>query len=375
MLKNQEHTPLMQQYHDIKIDYPDTLLFFQVGDFYELFFDDAKQAAAFLGIALTARGKSKGEPIPLCGVPIHAIDHYLSKLVKGGFKVALCDQLEDPKPGSIVKRGVKQVLTPGTLTDSQLLDERSASYLFSFYPAGDSWGLVFSELLTAQIFITTVPAGSEKLLESELIRFFPDEILIPGAIRTQEFQTYFKRLGYFTTVVHDEQHTENDANNWVKQQFSQSAYEQIDSDESMRQALFYFYAYMSKHQRSSLDQFTTLFFYKPDDFLIMDAATQRNLELVKNAHDGSSKNTLLSVMDRARTAMGSRMIKKWILRPLVKKEAIVQRQDVINVCCADVALVNNVEQLLAHIGDVERVVGRIALQRASLIDYSALSRT
>ncbi len=373
MIKNQEHTPLMQQYHDIKVDYTDTLLFFQVGDFYELFFDDAKQAAAFLGIALTARGKNKGEPIPLCGVPIHAVDHYIAKLVKGGFKVALCDQLEDPKPGSIVKRGVKQVLTPGTLTDSKLLDERTASYLFSFYPAGDSWGLVFSELLTAQIFITTVPAGSEKLLESELIRFFPDEILIPGAVRAQEFQTYFKKLGYFTTVVHDES-SQHDAQQWLQQQFTQSAYEQVDSDEAMRQALFYFYAYMSKHQRASLDQFTTLFFYKPDDFLIMDAATQRNLELVKNAHDGTSKNTLFSVMDRARTAMGSRMIKKWILRPLVKKEAIVQRQDVINLCCADVALVNNVEQLLAHIGDVERVVGRIALQRASLLDYSALSR-
>ena len=374
MIKNQEHTPLMQQYHDIKIDYPDTLLFFQVGDFYELFFDDAKQAAAFLGIALTARGKNKGEPIPLCGVPIHAIDHYLAKLVKCGFKVALCDQLEDPKPGALVKRGVKQVLTPGTLTDSKLLDERSASYLFSFYPAGDSWGLVFSELLTAQIFITTVPAGSEKLLESELIRFFPDEILIPSSVRTQEFQTYFKRLGYFTTVVHDEQPFEDDANKWLKKQFNTSICTQIDNENSMRLALFYFYAYMSKHQRSSLDQFTTLFFYKPDDFLIMDAATQRNLELVKNAQDGSSKNTLLSVMDKARTAMGSRMIKKWLLRPLVKKEAIVQRQDVISLCCADIALVNTLEQLLAHVGDVERVVGRIALQRASLLDYSALSR-
>ena len=372
MTKNSEHTPLMQQYHDIKIDYPDTLLFFQVGDFYELFFEDAKLAASFLAIALTSRGKNKGEPIPLCGVPIHAVDHYVAKLVKGGFKVALCDQLEDPKPGSIVKRGVKQVLTPGTLTDSQLLDERSASYLFSFYPAGDSWGLVFSELLTAQIFITTVPAGSEKLLESELIRFFPDEILISNG--SHQFQSYFKKLGYFTTVVHEEQLIQEDAQQWLKKQFPQAACEQVDSDEAMRQALFYFYAYMSKHQRSSLDQFTTLFFYKPDDFLIMDAATQRNLELVKNAQDGTSKNTLLSVMDRARTAMGSRMIKKWILRPLVKKEAIIQRQDVITLCCADIALVNNLEQLLAHIGDVERVVGRIALQRASLIDYSALSR-
>src|SRR5579872_2792868 len=374
MTKNSEHTPLMQQYHEIKVDYPDTLLFFQVGDFYELFFDDAKQAAAFLGIALTTRGKNKGEPIPLCGVPLHAIDHYLTKLVKGGFKVALCDQLEDPKPGSLVKRGVKQVLTPGTLTDSRLLDERSASYIFSFYPAGDAWGLMFCELLTAQIFMTTVPSGAEKLLESELIRFFPDEVLLPGCVRTQEFQTYFKRLGYFTTVVHDELMVHDDAQQWLKKQFTQSVCAQVDDNKAMQQALFYFYAYMSKSQRASLDQFTTLFFYKPDDFLIMDAATQRNLELVKNAHDGSSKNTLLSVMDKAQTAMGSRMIKKWILRPLIKKDAIMQRQDVIALCCKERIFVHTLEQLLAQIGDTERVIGRIALQRATLHDYSALAR-
>jgi len=375
MIKNQECTPLMQQYFEIKTDYQDTLLFFQVGDFYELFFDDAKQAAAFLGIALTARGKNKGEPIPLCGVPLHAIDHYLSKLVKGGFKVALCDQLEDPKPGTIVKRGVKQVLTPGTLTDSKLLDSRSASYLFSFYPAGNSWGLVFTELLTAQIFITTVSAGSEKLLEAELIRFFPDEILIPAQAQAKEFQAYFKRLGYFTTVVHDnEQSTLDDAQQWTKKQFAQSTCAQIEQDEAMRQALYYFYAYMAKHQRSALDQFNTIFFYKPDDFLIMDAATQRNLELVKNAQDGTSKNTLFSVMDRAQTAMGSRMLKKWILRPLVKKEAIIQRQDVIAHCSSDIALVTTLEQLLSAVGDCERVIGRIALQRASILDYTALLR-
>lgn len=374
MIKTQEATPLIQQYLDIKVDYPDTLLFFQVGDFYELFFDDAKQAAAFLGIALTARGKNKGEPIPLCGVPLHAIDHYLAKLVKGGFKVALCDQLEDPKPGTIVKRGVKQVLTPGTLTDSKLLDERSASYLFSMYSAGDRWGLVFSELLTAQIFVTTVAAGAEKLLEAELIRFFPDEILIPANAQVKELQTYFKKLGYFTTVVHDNDETPLESDAWAKKQFPEAVCAQLESDNAMRMALHYFYAYMSKHQRSSLDQFNIIFFYQPDDFLIMDGATQRNLELVKNAHDGTSKNTLLSVIDRAKTAMGSRMIKKWLLRPLVKKEAIVQRQDVVALCCAQITLVNTLEQLLLTVGDGERVVGRIALQRATVHDYCALAR-
>ncbi len=374
MIKTQEHTPLMQQYLDIKIDYQDTLLFFQVGDFYELFFDDAKQAAAFLGIALTARGKNKGEPIPLCGVPLHAIDHYLSKLVKGGFKVALCAQLEDPKPGTLVKRGVNKVLTPGTLTDEQLLNERSASYIFSLYPAGDSWGLLFSELLTAQIFMTTIPVGAEKILESELSRFFPDEVLLPDGVKTKELQAYFKKLGYFTTVVHAEHEQSIEQKSWVEKQFSLPIHTQLADNESMRQALYYFYAYMAKHQRSSLDLFTNISFYKSDDFLMLDAATQRNLELVKNAHDGTTKNSLLSVLDKAKTAMGSRMIKKWILRPLVKKEAIMQRQDVIALCCSEIILVNTLEQLLSKIGDAERVIGRIALQRASLHDYSALSR-
>ncbi len=374
MIKTQEHTPLMQQYLDIKVDYPDTLLFFQVGDFYELFFDDAKQAAAFLGIALTARGKNKGEPIPLCGVPLHAIDHYLSKLVKGGFKVALCDQLEDPKPGTLVKRGIKQVLTPGTLTDEKLLNDRSASYIFSLYPHGDSWGLLFSELLTAQIFMTTISAGAEKVLEAELSRFFPDEILIPDGMQTKELQSYFKRLNYFTTVVHAELEQSDEQKSWVKKQFFATTQSQLNDNEALEKALYYFYAYMAKHQRSSLDLFTSISFYKSDDFLMLDAATQRNLELVKNAQDGSSKNTLLSVLDTAKTAMGSRMIKKWILRPLVKKEAIMQRQDVITLCCSEIMLVNTLEQLLTKIGDAERIIGRIALQRGSLHDYSALSR-
>jgi DNA mismatch repair protein MutS len=376
MIKNQENTPLMQQYYEIKFAHSDALLLFQVGDFYELFFDDAKQAAAFLGIALTSRGKNKGEPIPLCGFPLHAVDHYLSKLVKGGFKVAICDQLEDPKPGSLVRRGVQQVLTPGTLTDAKLLDERSASYLFSFYPTEDSWGLVFSELLTAQIFITTIPATLDKLLESELIRFFPDEIVIPDGKHAKEFQAYFKKLGYFTTIVHDSHELSGTTivADWIKKQFTAAAQESLAHNEAMKQALYYFYAYMSKTQRMSLELFTTIFFYKSDDFLILDSATQRNLELIKNAHDGTRTNTLFEVMDCARTAMGSRMIKKWIQRPLVKKEAIVQRQDVVALCVYDISFVYEIEDLLVQVGDIERVVGRIALQRASCADYISLAK-
>ena len=364
--KSEQHTPLMQQYHTIKQEHPDTLLFFQVGDFYELFFDDAKQASAFLGIALTARGKNKGEPIPLCGVPLHAKDHYLTKLIKGGFKVAICDQLTEPRPGTVVDRGVTHVLTPGTLTDEKLLDEKSASYLFSFYPGQDQWALVFSELLTAQIWATVIPAQSERILESELVRFFPDEVLVPDTKSAKPFQAFFKKQGYFTTLVDTQQ--DEGARAWL-QNFKQPT---IDEQESLRLALHYFYAYIKKTQHTSLDQFDQLYMYQPDDFLYLDAATQRNLELIRNSHDGSRSHTLLSALDGATTPMGSRMIKKWLQRPLLKKQGIIQRQDAVQTFIGDISFSQILQQLLSPIGDLERVVGRIALGRAHQHDYVAL---
>ncbi len=370
-------TPLMKQYYDIKNQYPDTLLLFQVGDFYELFFDDAKKASAFLGIALTARGKNNGEPIPLCGVPIHALDHYLTKLVRGGFKVAICDQLEEPKPGKVVERGVTQVLTPGTLTDTKLLDEKSSSYLFSFFPLADDWGLLFGELLTAQLFATVMPSTSNRLLESELVRFFPDEIVLPSNKTAKHFQAYFKKQGYFTSFidcdVHDTQEVDV-VTAWLRNQFNEATIKKLDQHESLRFAVYNFYNYIRKNQQAALEQFRQLHFYQPDDFLLLDAATQRNLELVKNNHDASRTNTLLAVMDGAVTSMGSRTIKKWILRPLLKHEAIVQRQDALAVFVEDVQLMQQLETLLQGIGDLERVIGRIALRRAQLHDYLLLMR-
>jgi len=372
--ENNTLTPLMQQYQDIKAEYHDVLLFFQVGDFYELFYDDAKKAAAFLGIALTARGKHKDEPIPLCGVPVHTRDHYITKLVKGGFKVAICEQMEKPRPGTVVRRSVTQVLTPGTLTDTVLLDEKSASYLFSFFPMADRWGILFGELLTGQLFGTVLPAHSEKILESELARFFPDEIVMPQTLEGAALQQYFKKLGYFVTVVGaDVAADQADADAWITAQFRTPATTEIvHKEESLRLALHYFYAYVKRNQKTALDQFRSLHIYEPDDFLILDLATQRNLELVKNNHDGSHKNTLFSVVDGAITSMGSRMIKKWLLRPLIKQEAIVQRQEVIEAMVREFSFVQHLEAQLMHVGDIERIVGRIALGRAQIHDYLSL---
>ncbi len=370
-------TPLMQQYHDIKREYSDVLLMFQVGDFYELFFDDAKQAAAALGIALTARGKNKGDPIPLCGVPVHARDYYVVKLVKSGFKIAICDQLEQPKPGSVVRRGVTRVLTPGMLTDTTLLDDKSASYLFSIVPGEDGVGLLCAELLTAQLFATVIPAHNVRSLESELARFFPDEIIIPSTTAGKSVQQLCKQLGYYVTTVaaidsDDQIHTQ--LNQWMTRQFKESSTTIVARHESIKIALTYFYAYVHKTHCDALNQFNHLQFYQPEDFLMLDAATQRNLDLVKNNRDGSTKHTLLEVLDKASTAMGSRMIKKWLQRPLVNQEAITQRLDVVEMAVNDVQLLHRVQAALAQMGDLERTIGRIALQRASYHDYVALAR-
>jgi DNA mismatch repair protein MutS len=365
-------TPLMQQYFAIKAEYPDAMLMFQVGDFYELFFEDAQWAASFLGIALTKRGTNNGEPIPLCGVPIHALDHYLTKLVRGGFKVAICDQLHEAVPGKVVERGVTRVLTPGTLTDSKLLDAKSASYLCSFFPVEDQWGLVFAELLTAQLFATVLPISAHKMLESEIIRFFPDEILVPETKEGKPFQPYFKQLGYFITMLPSQE--DSSVHDWLERQFKQELVSSLHSQKGLMQAVTMMHDYLKKNQQESLGQFRSINFYKPDDFLIMDSSTQKNLELVKNSQDGGATHTLFNLIDKAHTSMGSRMLKKWLMRPLVKKEAIIQRQDAVQMFMQDVSCAQIVAQLLKEVGDLERVVGRMGLHRAQVHDYLMLKQ-
>lgn len=369
----QATTPLMMQYQAIKRNFPDALLLFQVGDFYEFFYDDAKKAAAFLAITLTARGKNNGDPIPLCGVPVHAAEFYIAKLVKGGFKVALCNQLEPATPGRVVERGVAQVFTPGTLTDAKLLDEKSASYLFSFFPVQNQWGLLFAELMTAQLFATVLPAIADKTLQAELGRFCPDEIIIPSHKYAALFESYFSKLGFYTTTSNYDAVKCQEAQLWVQQQFSPDMQLHIKKYDVVESALNLFHGYIKKNQEASLPLFNQFTLYQPEDFLMIDAATQRNLELVKNMHDGSRKNSLYEHLDHAITAMGSRTIKKWIVRPLVKKETIVARQEVIQKFVNDIILAHAVKKNLAEIGDLERIVGRIMLRRATLHDFNALA--
>ncbi|MCK5632535.1 DNA mismatch repair protein MutS, partial [bacterium] len=194
----------------------------------------------------------------------------------------------------------------------------------------------------------------------------------------KQFQSHFKKCGYFVSTQHvDVENTQevDDVNSWLKKQFSSSMLKNVNDNDSLKYALHNFYCYVKKNQQSALDQFTALHFYQPDDFLILDSATQKNLELIKNNQDGSRKNSLFSILDRAATSMGSRMVKKWIARPLVKKTAIEQRFDAVEALVKSVSLNQQTQMLLARIGDFERIVGRIALGRGTLQDYLGLKRT
>lgn len=340
-------TPLLQQYFAVKEQYPDALVLYQVGDFYELFFDDAKTASSFLGITLTKRGMHEGAPVPLCGVPVHALDHYLVKLVRGGFRVVLCDQNEPAQAGKIVGRQVTQVLTPGTLTDMRMLDEKSASYCAALAQTEDCCGAAFIEILTGQIFVTVLPVDDRVLLEAELRRFSPDEVLVPDTRQGDALESTVRRLSFTAGRCAGNlvgQEPEFDA--WLSQ-IPTTSLELIKRSEAVLAALQLLYSYLQKNQARVLSACSGLFFYAADDYLALDAGTQRNLELVANAQDGSREQTLFSVLDRAITPMGSRMIKKWLVRPLVRQQQIEARHEAIELLYRDFRLHDQLSSFFA----------------------------
>jgi DNA mismatch repair protein MutS len=362
-------TPLMRQYFDIKNQFPDALLLFQVGDFYELFFDDAHKAAGFLGIVLTQRGTMGNEPIPLCGVPRHTVEHYLVKLVKGGFRVVICDQLEAPQPGKIVERGVTQVFTPGTLVDSKLLDSKSAHYIAALLVIDGTVAMLFYEMLAGALYLTQFEYD-EKKIDAELAAFMPQEILLEPTSSGKELEQFCKQRGFITTGT-QEQLVHNDFEHWLQTmgRFSGQENALTPAAKTILQLLG---GYIKKNAPHSFGAEKSLLLYQAQDYLQLDAATQKNLELIVNAHDGSTKYTLFAVLDEAITGMGSRLLKKWLIRPLVDSALIEKRLDRVEYFVKNSFERNLVRTHLKKIGDLERVLGRMSLRRATFIDYRFL---
>ena len=364
--KDQQLTPMMQQFMRIKADHPHDLLFYRMGDFYEMFHDDAKKAAEILDITLTARGKSNGQPIPMCGIPYHAADGYLARLVKAGISVAICEQVGDPATSKgPVERKVVRVVTPGTLSDEALMEDRVEQLLLAVTQHDEQFGLAYLDLSTGRFRVLEV-TGEEALL-GEMQRLAPAETLHHESIYHPEITA---RAGARSQPAW-EFDTES-ARRALNTQFQTHDLQGFGCDdlELAIGAAGALLQYVKDTQRNNLHHIRSMSHESRAHSVILDAATRRNLEIDVNLSGGDS-NTLFSVMDRTVTAMGSRMLRRWLHRPLTDIDALEQRQNSITSLC-DNYRYETVRTALKPIGDMERILTRVALRSARPRDLTRL---
>jgi DNA mismatch repair protein MutS len=361
-----QHTPMMQQYLRIKSQYPDILLFYRMGDFYELFYDDARRAAALLDITLTSRGQSAGEPIPMAGVPFHAVDSYLARLVRRGESVAICEQLGDPGAKGPIDRQVVRIVTPGTVTDTALLEERADTLLAALVCEAARFGLAWLDLAAGRF--TVMQGEGESDLTAELERLKPAELLLAeGAAGTER--------AHAGTAVRTRPpwHFElASASRLLTDQLGTLDLRGFGADElplAIR-AAGGLLQYVRDTQRSALPHIRALHVEERSDALLLDAASRRNLELDASL-TGRDDATLLAVIDSCVTAMGSRQLRRWLNRPLRSQPLLRERYHAIGVLI-DGRRFGAVRVELADVGDVERILARVALRSARPRDLTQL---
>lgn len=359
-----QHTPVMQQYLRIKADYPDTLVFYRMGDFYELFFADAEKAGQILDIAVTKRGKSAGEDIPMAGVPYHALENYLAKLVKKGYSAVICEQIGDPATSKgPVERQVSRIITPGTLTDEALLEERQDSLLVALNIQPGVFGLATLNLASGYFTVTEVL--NETLLYSELIRLRPAELLISEDCQLDltEFPQRKQPSWNFElkTAIY-----------LLTQQLGVQDLSGFGCDHLTVAlgAAGCLLQYVKQTQRVALPHINSIHWERREDSLILDAATRRNLEL-DSGLQGNKKHTLIYVLDHCATSMGSRLLRRWLHRPLRNTEILIARQNSISELLNN-NILNSIHYSLRSIGDMERIIARIAVRSARPRDLSQL---
>ncbi|MFC1800538.1 DNA mismatch repair protein MutS [Nanoarchaeota archaeon] len=364
-------TPGMQQYINIKNQHPDALVLFRMGDFYETFYEDAKTAARELNITLTARGKGDTRA-PLAGIPYHALDQYLAKLVKKGYKVAIVEQLEDPKKAKgIVKRGVVRIVTPGTVMESYILNEKANNFIMSLSKDNDRYGISLADISTGD-FMTTIVMGWDKLV-TEITRFNPSEIIIP---LSQEHNENLKQLKKQTilTIFDDRHFWKQNAYDVLIGHFKVLNLEGfgIEKDELAINASGALLSYLKETQKTTLGHINKLKKFSVNDYMLLDSSTQRNLELTKNIKDSTSRGTLLETLDNTTTSMGSRLLKIWLQRPLLNLNKINSRQDAIAELCSSIIIREDIRAQLSNISDIERLISRISYGSANARDLVAL---
>ncbi|WP_339674733.1 DNA mismatch repair protein MutS [uncultured Zhongshania sp.] len=363
------HTPMMQQYLKIKAEHPNEIVFYRMGDFYELFFDDAKRASELLDITLTARGKSGGKPIPMCGVPHHAAEGYLAKLVKGGWSVAICEQIGDPATSKgPVERAVARIVTPGTISDEALLDERKDALLLAACNLGQQIGVAVLDMSSGRFHVFEV-LGQAAFL-GELQRLRPAELLMSDDLVLDDMPKLpgLRRLPPWEFDI--DAATRGLCQHFGVQDLAGFGCDTLSQGIGAAGCLL---QYVKDTQRSALPHINQLKHESRDDAVAMDAATRRNLELDINL-GGGTENTLASVFDRCQTAMGSRLLRRWLHRPLRNQSTLNARQSGVIGLIEDYHF-ESVRDTLKQIGDLERILSRVALRSARPRDLSRLQRS
>jgi DNA mismatch repair protein MutS len=373
-------TPMLRQYLEIKEKHPGTILFFRLGDFYEMFNEDAILASKELEITLTARHKDSPNPIPMCGVPHHSAAGYISRLVRKGFRVAICEQAEEAGKGTkLVRREVVRIITPGTVIDSQLLDPRESVFLATIDARGDKSALAVLDLSTGE-FLCTESEGADawQKIVDQLRSFQPREILYATALEALVADTFRGDAlgGTYTLTPLDSDFFDADANELLlKKQFGVkelSAFE-IDGRKSLLSVAGAALRYARETQRESADHIDGIKLLKSEDFLVLDPVTLRNLEILQPIGE-SKRRTLMGVLDETVTGMGSRTLRSWLTRPLLDIREISGRQDAVDFL-RDSIVRDGLRSSLADIYDLERLVGRLNLGVANARDLLALGRT
>ncbi len=365
----------MKQYFEIKSGCKDAILFFRMGDFYEMFGEDAVTASAILQITLTSRDKSKANPVPMCGIPYHASENYLAKLIQAGKKVAICEQVEDPKQAKgLVKREIIRVVTPGTHMPENMPSDKANRYLLSLYPRDKITGVAFADLTTGEfgIYETT---GS---WEDEISKLEPSEILIPESTASDKALVNGVLSGFVVSFLDDRHYDYPNAYKTLTEHFRLDSLAGFGCEGMLIgvSAAGSLLAYLIETQRSSLEHIRSLRPVERHRYMALDSTTQRNLELVKNLNDGSSISsaaTLFGVMDRTLTAMGGRLLKKWILQPLLDPDEINARLDSVEYLKDDPESLDSLRSDgLKGMPDLERLVSRITLGLGNARDLVAV---
>ncbi len=365
-------TPMLEQYFEIKRQVPDAILFYRLGDFYEMFFEDAEKAAPLLDLVLTARNKGQDHEAPMCGVPYHAADAYIAKLVKNGMRVAICEQVEDPAAAKgLVRREIVRIVTPGTATESSIV-ERESCYLVSLVPDGEAVGAAYLDVSTGDFFVTSYRSLDDARLVDDVARFAPREAIFardgaaaqPRASLTAES---IARLGLAATGVESSLFEVSGSHEYLTRHFHTQSLRGfgLEGDDGRVAAAGAALRYAAASHKRELDHVQSLRVDNDADFLQLDAATLANLEVLESRDAGRPRATLWGVVDATRSAMGARTLRRWITRPLKSREAIFDRHDAVEELTRSRPALAEMTARLSEIADLERIASRVTLRSAT----------